>query len=131
MQANPLRTVENPRVDGVYRAVKGRINLATLVPTCLEIASEIEQMTQLKGAQKLALLQDVLRTAIADSSLDAREKNTLLCSVDTVVPVLVQAAILASKHPIVQHVQATCVGWCWTKTVKPSAPTSSVQTRGE
>jgi hypothetical protein len=117
MQANPLRTVENPLVDGIYRAVRGRINLATLVPTCLEIASEIEQMTHLKGAQKLALLQDVLRTAIADSSLGAGEKTTLLCSVDTIVPVLVQAAVLASKHPIAKHVHATCVGWCWTKTV--------------
>jgi hypothetical protein len=132
MRTNPLRTVENPLVDGIYRAVKGRINLATLVPTCLEIASEIEQITHLKGPQKLALLQDVLRTAIADSSLGPGETTTLLCSVDTIVPVLVQAAILASKHPIVHHVvQATCGGWCWTTTVTPSTPRSSTQTRGD
>jgi hypothetical protein len=116
MQTNPLRTVDDPRVDAIYRAVQGRINPASLVPTCIEIASEIEQLTHLKGSDKLSLLQDVLRLAIRDSSMDAREKTNLLASVDTVVPILVQAAILASKHPIVQHVQATCVG-CWTKTV--------------
>lgn len=116
MQANPLRSVEDPRVDAVYRAVKGRITLSSLVPTCLEIASEIEQLTQLKGAQKLALLQDVLRMAIAESRMGAEEKQDLLTTIDTVVPILIQAAIMASKSPILKQVQATCVG-CWTKTV--------------
>lgn len=132
MQSNPLRSAEDPRIDAIYRAVKGRINLATLVPTCLEIATEIEQLTQLRGREKLALLQDVLTLAIAQSELSPREQAALLSSVDTVVPVLVQAAILASKHPIVQHVvQSTCGGWCWTKTVTPSTPRSSTQTRGD
>jgi hypothetical protein len=117
MQANPLRSVEDPRVDAVYRAVRGRITLTSLVPTCLEIASEIEQLTQLKGPQKLALLQDVLRMAIAESRMKAEEKQDLLTTIDTVVPILVQAAILASKSPIVHRVQAACVGWCWTKAV--------------
>ena len=117
MQANPLRSVEDPRVDAVYRAVKGRITLTSLVPTCLEIASEIEQLTQLKGAQKLALLQDVLRMAIAESRMGAEEKQELLTTIDTVVPILIQAAILASTSPILRQAQATCVAWCWTKTV--------------
>ncbi len=116
MQANPLRSTDDPRIDAIYRAVKGRIDLASLVPTCLEIASEIEQLNQLKGAQKLALLQDVLRLAVRESKLDAEEKKDILTTVDVVVPILVQAAILASKSPILRQVHATCVG-CWTKTV--------------
>jgi len=114
MQDNPLRSMDDPRVDAIYKAVKGRITLTSLVPTCLEIASEIEQVHQLRGSQKLALLQDVLRIAVRDSDLESEQKKDILAMVDTVVPILVQAAILASKSPILRRVQSTCVG-CWTK----------------
>lgn len=116
MQSNPLRSFEDPRVDAVYRLVKGRVDLKSLIPTCLEIASEIEQMNELKGPQKLALLQDVLRLAIQDSKLRDEEKSKILTMVDTVVPIAIQAAILASKSPILKKVQATCFSCC-TKTV--------------
>lgn len=112
MQTNPLRSFEDPRVDAIYRAVKGRIDLTSIVPACIEIASEIEQIHGLKGAQKLALLQDVLRLSISESKLGQTEKEIILRTVDTVVPVVVQAAILASKSPILKRVQATCLGCC-------------------
>ena len=112
MQTNPLRSFEDPRVDAIYRTVKGRIDLKSIVPTCIEIASEIEQLHGLKGTQKLALLQDVLRLCISDSKLGESEKNIILHTVDTVVPIVVQAAILASKSPIIKQVQATCLGCC-------------------
>lgn len=114
MQTNPLRAID-PRVDAVYRVVKGRVSLDNLVPSCIELAKEIEGIVGMKGPEKLDLLQRVLRQMIADSSKDASEKRTLLVVVDTVVPVVVQAAILASKSPIVAQVQTACVG-CWTKT---------------
>ena len=114
MQTNPLRSFEDPRVDAIYRTVKGRITLTSIVPTCIEIASEIEQLRDLKGSEKLSLLQDVLRLAISDSKLSKIEKEEILHTVETIVPVVVQAAILASKSPILKQVQATCVG-CWTK----------------
>lgn len=114
MQTNPLRSVEDARVDGIYRLVKGRINFVNLIPTCIEVAKEIEQIQGLKGPQKLAMLQDVLRLAVRDSRLSDSEKDATLHVVDTIVPLVVQAAILASKSPIVKHVQDACVG-CWTK----------------
>jgi hypothetical protein len=114
MQTNPLRSFEDPRVDAIYKAVKGRITVSSIVPSCIEIASEIEQLVGLKGAEKLSILQDVLRLAISESKLTKLEKEEILHTVETVVPIVVQAAILASKSPILKHVQATCVG-CWTK----------------
>lgn len=117
MQSNPLHEQEaalDARVDGIYKALKGRIQLDNIVPTCIEIASEIEGLGGIKGGEKLDLLQKVLRHAIKDSEKSKEEKEHILMIVDTVVPIAVQAAILASKHPIVAQVQTACVG-CWTK----------------
>ncbi len=116
MQLNPLRSVEDPRVNAIYSLVRGRISLLTIVPTCIEVAQEIEQMSELKGPQKLALLQDVLRMAVAESKHTPEVKEELLHSIETLVPIVVQAAILASKSPILKKVQETCVGCFWMKT---------------
>jgi hypothetical protein len=99
----------------MYSLVKGRVSLLNIVPTCIDVAQEIEQLSGLKGPQKLALLQDVLRLAVAESKHTAVVKEELLHSIDTIVPVVVQAAILASKSPILKKVQDTCVGCFWTK----------------
>lgn len=115
MQSNPLRSAEDPRVNAIYSLIKGKISLLTIVPTCLEVAQEVEQMSGLKGPQKLELLQDVLRLAVAESKYTPVVKEELLHSIDTLVPVVVQAAILASKSPILKKVQETCVGCFWTK----------------
>ncbi len=114
MQANPLRAVDD-QADAIYRVLKGRISLDSLIPTCLEVAREVENLIGVKGPEKLRILQSVLRQAIQDSSKSEEEKETILRVVDTVVPIAVQAAILASKSPIVAQVQTACVG-CWTKT---------------
>lgn len=118
MQSNPLRDRQaalDSRVDGLYRALKGRISLDNLIPSCIEIAKEIEGLAGMKGPEKLDLLQRVLRQMIEDSDKPEDEKKIVLTVVDTVVPLVVQAAILASKSPIVAQVQTACVG-CWTKT---------------
>ncbi len=94
----------DPRVDGIYRVLRGRIDLGNIVPTCIEVAQEVEQLQGIKGADKLALLQSVLRTAVRDSKISITEKEELLHRIDTVVPVVVQAAILASKLPVVKKV---------------------------
>lgn len=114
MQTNPLRSVEDPHVDAIYRLVKGRINFVSLIPTCIEVAQEVEQIHGMKGQEKLKVLQEVLRLAIRDSDSSESEKESTLHIVQTIVPMIVQAAIMASKSPIVKHVQACCVG-CWTK----------------
>lgn len=108
-------TVMDARVDGIYRVVKGKLNLDNLIPSCLELAQEIEGIAELKGKEKLDLLQKVLKQAVKESNKTIEEKEQILHTIDTVVPMIVQAAILASKHPVAAQVHAACVG-CWAKT---------------
>lgn len=111
---NPLHEID-PRVDAVYKVIKGNINWDNLVPTCIEAAGEIENFTGMKGKDKLAVLQQALKLAVRESDLDTLQKEEIIHTINTVVPVVVQAAILASKAPIVARVvQATCVT-CWKK----------------
>lgn len=100
----------------IYTLVKTRVDFESIVPTCIAIAREVEQVRGLKGPEKLKLLQDVLRLALHDQPLGLAEKEKLVVVIDTVVPLAIQAAILASKSPIVKHVQEVCVACCWTKT---------------
>lgn len=111
MQSNPLHEKEaalDAQVDGIYRVMKGKINLDSLVPTCIEVAQEIEGMGQLGGKQKLELLQKVIRQALKDSDKTVEEREQILHLVDTVVPMVVQAAILASKHPVTAQIHSIC-----------------------
>jgi hypothetical protein len=103
------------RVDALYRVVKGRINWDNLIPTCLELAQELEQMTHLRGKERLDLLMKTLKHALKESTLEAEEKEKILFFIDTVVPIAMQAAILASKSPIVNQVASACWGFCTKK----------------
>lgn len=107
-----LKAQIDPRVDAVYKVIKGRINWDNLVPVCIEAAIEIQQFTQLKGEQKLELLQSVLRQALRDSDKSLIEKEQILHYIDTVVPFIAQAAKLASKTPIVTQAVKTCWKKC-------------------
>lgn len=100
------------QVDGLYRVVKGRVNWDNLIPTCIEVARELENMTHLKGSQRLDLLQKTLRHALMESDKSAEEKERILFVIDTVVPLAMQAAILASKSPIVNQVVSGCWSFC-------------------
>lgn len=118
MQANPLHETQaamDARVDGIYRVLKGRIDMENLIPTCIEVAQEIEKLGHVKGSEKLDILQKVLRQALRESGRPVEEQAEILRTIDTLVPIIVQAAILASKHPIAAQVHAACVG-CWAKT---------------
>lgn len=124
MQKNPLHEREaalDARVDGIYRVLKGRLNLDSLIPTCIEVAKEIESLNDISGKEKLDLLQKVLRQAVKESEKSTEEKQRLLVTIDTIVPMVVQAAIMASKSPIVAEVQAACVGFCIPSRVKKCA----------
>jgi biopolymer transport protein ExbB/TolQ len=121
MQSNPLHEKEaalDVQVDGIYRALKGRISLDNLIPSCIEVAKEIENLGQLKGKEKLDLLQKVLRQALKESNKSVEEKEQILHVIDTIVPMVVQAAILASKSPVVAHVQEAIVTCCVPKVKK-------------
>lgn len=103
--------VLDARVDGLYRVIKGRINWDNLIPTCLEVAQELEQMQELRGRERLDVLQRTLRFALKDSHLPDEKKEEILGYIDTIVPIVMQAAILASKIPI-RQIQAICWKKC-------------------
>lgn len=111
MQTNPE---DDAQIDGIYRVIKGKIDWEDMVPTLLDAAQEIEAIRGLKGPEKLALLQKALKHALKESTLSADEKEVLLHTIDTMVPIAIRAAILASKSPILAQVKTVCVG-CWTK----------------
>jgi hypothetical protein len=117
---NPMFAEEDARVDAVYRVIHGKINWDNLVPTLLEAAKELEAMPGLGGREKLDLLQKALKHALKSSDKTVLEKEQILHTIDTVVPIVMQAAVMASKSPIVgaavAQVEAACVG-CWTKKV--------------
>ena len=96
------------RVDGLYRTLKGRIDWDNLIPTCLEVAQELEQLRHLRGKEKLEILLKTLKFALKDSDKTPEEKERILHTIDTVVPMVVQAAILASKVPVKAIAQACC-----------------------
>ena len=121
MQTNPLHEQEaaiDARVDGIYRALKGKISVDSLIPSCLEIAQELENLTELKGKEKLELLQKVLKQAVKESDKSNEDKEQILHTIDSVVPIAMQAAILASKSPVVAHVQTVCMSCCVPKVKK-------------
>jgi hypothetical protein len=115
MQTNPIHETDaqlDAQVDSLYRAIKGRIDWDNLIPTCIELARELEGMTHLRGKERLDLLQKTLRFALKDSDKSAVEKEQILHTIDTVVPMAMQAATLASKVPIAGQVLT-----CWKKCV--------------
>jgi hypothetical protein len=102
--------VLDARIDGLYRLVKGRINWDNLIPTVLEVARELQQFPELKGPEKLDVLLKTLRFALKESSLAAEEKEKVIHTIDTIVPLVVAAAKLASKFPIQRISSKKC---CW------------------
>lgn len=121
MQSNPLHEKEaalDVQVDGIYRVLKGRISIDSLIPSCIEVAKEIENIGNIPGKEKLDLLQKVLRQAVKDSDKTVEEKEQILSTIETVVPMVVQAAILASKSPVAAQVQEVLVTCCIPKVKK-------------
>lgn len=106
--------VVDAHIDALYRVIKGRIKWDNVVPTCIEVARELENMTHLRGPERLELLQKTLKYALKESDHSAEEKETYLYVIEKIVPVVMQAAILASKSPIIAQV-TSCCGICWKK----------------
>lgn len=96
------------QIDGLYKVIKGRVDWKNPIPVCLELAQELENMTQIKGSQRLELLQKTLKFALTDSELSDEEKKDALAFIENVLPIAMSAVILASKSPIVAQVQSAC-----------------------
>lgn len=96
-------------VNRLLTLFKNNIDWDHIVPTCLAIAQELENADKLTGKQKLKALQDVLRLALLDAPLTTEKKEEILYKIDTMVPVAMEAAKLASKNPIVNQAMGACV----------------------
>ena len=107
-----IKSELDSRADAVYRVIKGRINWDNLVPTCIEAAGELHQFTELRGLQKLEILQSVLKHALKESNKSAIEKEQILHYIDTIVPIVTQAAVLAAKSQILRQVATSCWKKC-------------------
>ena len=83
----------------------------------VRLIPELQPQMETHSYLLLLEVQKVLRQAVKECEKSAEEKEQILHTIETVVPMIVQAAILASKHPIAGQVQAACVG-CWTKVKK-------------
>lgn len=94
------------QIDGLYKVIKGHIDWKNPIPMCLELARELENMTHLKGGQRLELLQKTLIFSLND--VDEETKKTATTFIENALPIVMSAAIMASKSPIIAHVQSAC-----------------------
>lgn len=79
-----------------------------LVPSCLAIAQELENDSKLTGAEKLATLQEVLRVLLKKAEMPEDKKEDIARHIGMTVPIVMKAAMLASKAPIVNQAVKTC-----------------------
>jgi hypothetical protein len=122
MQTNPIRAealaIVDAQIDMVYSAIKGTLDWNNLVPTVLAAAQTLETIPGLSGPARLELLQKTLRHALKETDLPVVKKEEILHTIDTVVPILTQGIVLASKTPIagvIQEVEAVLLTCCWKK----------------
>jgi hypothetical protein len=122
MQTNPIRAealaILDAQIDMVYSAIKGTLDWNNLVPTVLAAARTLESIPGLTGPARLELLQKTLRHALKETDLPVVKKEEILHTIDTVVPILTQGIVLASKTPIagvIQEVEAVLLTCCWKK----------------
>lgn len=67
------------------------------IPTALKIGQHVETLKELKGADKLKLVQSVLRVLISKSETSAEVQTVARRFVDDVLPPVLSAAVLVSK----------------------------------
>jgi hypothetical protein len=88
----------------------GLVFAQRIIPAALALAHQVEQMQGLPGPEKLQLVMTTLRYGVQKTTqLSAEDKQKLLGQIDFTIPLVIQAAILASKSPIMKKV----TGCCW------------------
>lgn len=119
MQTNPIRgealAILDAQIDTVYSAIKGDLRWDNLVPTILAAARVLETLPGLTGPERLVVLQKTLRHALKESDLPLVKKEEILHTIDTIVPIVTQGIILASKFPVLKTVQEVALTCCWKK----------------
>jgi len=109
MQTNPIRAealaIMDAQIDMVYSAIKSKLEWDNLVPAVLAAAQTLESIPGLSGPARLDLLQKTLRYALKESDLPAVKKEEVLHTIETVVPIVTQGIVLASKTPIAKTLQ--------------------------
>ena len=132
----PPASPESVVVDTQVQEIMDALDLKTVdwsnpIPTALKIGQHVETLKELKGADKLKLVQSVLRVLISKSETSEEVQTVARRFVDDVLPPVMSAAVLVSKgefslqkaiqqvmeHPAevvqqVQEVAVAAVGCC-------------------
>lgn len=95
-------------VEELYKVIRDTIDFDNIVPTVLTLCQRVEQIPDLTGNEKLKLVTLTLRYALGVAPIGIEQKRNIMKRIDTVVPLVVQAAILASKHPIAYKLFGCC-----------------------
>lgn len=93
-------------VQKLYLLIKDEIDWNNLIPVCLKLAQEIQQMTHLRGSEKMELLKAVLNYALDVSKVS--NKKEIQDKINVMVPIIVQTAKVASRFPIVVRTFSCC-----------------------
>lgn len=97
-------------VRRLHAIIKDRVNFQDLLPTAIELVHEIEKIEDIRGKEKMDLLEDTLRYAVMASGVGTDEKNAALFVIKNVIPIAVRAMIIGSKHPLVSKIKDEVVG---------------------
>lgn len=92
--------------------VEGKVQWSQVVVFSVDLMRVIETEYPRKGGEKLQLLQSVLRYALSKTDLNEVKRDEILVMINYGIPILAQAACLASKSPVVAVVKKKCAWWC-------------------
>ena len=89
-------------VDTQVQEIIDALDLKTIdwsnpIPAALKVGQHVETLKELKGADKLKLVQSVLRVLISKSGISEEEQSVARRFVDDVLPPVLRAAVLVSK----------------------------------
>lgn len=95
-------------VEELYKVIGDKVDFENIVPMALTLCQRVEQIPNLTGKEKLELVMATLRYALRVAPIGIEQKRAVMEKLDTIVPLVIQAAILASKHPITHKLLGCC-----------------------
>lgn len=91
-------TTEDARIEEILTALDLRkVDWSNPLPEAMKIAQHIETLKDLKGKDKLILVQSTLRVLLSKSGISQEEQSVARRFVDDVLPHAIHAAVLVSK----------------------------------
>jgi hypothetical protein len=104
----PVNINRTMNVEELYKVISDKVDFENIVPMAITLCQRVEQIPNLSGKEKLDLVMGTLRYALRVAPVGLEQKREIMEKLDTIVPLVIQAAILASKHPIVHKLMGCC-----------------------